>query len=535
MKSWGVFVTAVGFLVGMVLAGIGGISAKTFDFSVNKRANTSKNIDLYWQQTGIGKKELFELISNTKCQSSEKYFLSCVNSIVQVLPAYHLYLSSINGKLESDTKKVFISDLTEKEKLTPFVQMYAHQKNSLIDFESVWSQLLLIENDEKIATLIANGVSGFLSIYKDPHTYILPATYYDEVSSQLERSNLFVGVSFEKINNQIKIRKVTKNSDAEFAGLKNQDVVISIDKKSVEDMNLMDISQILKNSEKNEFLFEISRANQIKKIEIKRRRQSLSHVQFELLKTDKKMALITLTKFNRGACEDISKKMKELDYNNVAGFILDLRDNPGGQLDEAACIAGLFVGINKKIYSVEYFDPVKSNEVVLTTGSLQYTGPLVVMVNSSSASASELLAGALQDYKRAVLVGEVTFGKGTFQEPETWTKNSNVSLFRTQGFYLLPSRKSTQLVGVTPDVEVIEPHQHNRELNTYFHPIQNGNLDFQLKSQLSMTVQKNLKNCNNSQTFDLIDDVILKESIRILSCQGLVSAIATEFNSQEFN
>ena len=97
---------------------------------------------------------------------------------------------------------------------------------------------------------------------------------------------------------------------------------------------------------------------------------------------------------------------------------------------------------------------------------------MTVLINHRSASAAETLSGALQEYKRAALIGRRTFGKGTFQEPEEWILNPKVSLYKTQGYYLLPSRKSTQLLGVTPDIQIPTPKEtERREENLFSNPL----------------------------------------------------------------
>jgi carboxyl-terminal processing protease len=528
----------VGFLVGVVLAGVGGLSAKTRIFSepAVTSAERNKKIEKYWNETGLGEKELFDLISNSNCQSSEKYFIACVNSVAQNLSNQHKYLSDLTGTIEkSDKQNDNEDEISEKQRLSAYTQIYSRQQNQLIDFEKIWKQMLKSEPEESHAYLIANGINAFLSIYKDPHTYILPENYYEEVSSQLERANTFVGVSFEKFKSKTIVRKVFKNSDAERSGLLPFDEVLSINNQSLEALNLVEISQILKDVSPKKFEFEVVRSGERKMVEITRTYQNLNHVQFEVLSGLKNFAVVTLTKFSRGVCEEIANKLKANSDKDISGLVLDLRDNPGGQLDEAACIAGLFLGMNKRTYSVEFFDPLKSNEVVLSTGSLLYTGPLVIATNSASASASELLAGALKDYRRGIIVGEKTFGKGTFQESETWGKNQKVTLFKTQGYYLLPSRSSTQLTGVQPDIEVDEQHLKLREENLYFNPLPNVNGDADAVVKSTMNFADSLEKCLDYSEVITRHDPILQKSLQILSCHRITSLLAQQYNPADFN
>ena len=535
MKPWGtIIVTAFGFLMGLILAGVGVTSAKTY-FLSNKAVE--KKAETYWQDTGLNSKELYQLVSNSNCQSSEKYFLACVNSVIQILPKFHLKLSAQTGQISTSAQASVDDGRSEKENLQPFIKMYEKQNNLLVNFELIWHDLLEKEqSDSSKSYLVGIGINSFLSVYKDPHTYILPSMYFEEVGSKFERSNLFVGLAFEKKQGCILVRKVFKGSDAEAAGLKAKDEVLEINGIKSEQLNLFDISSILKESEAKQFNFKIRRNKITENIEVKRSYKKLNHVLVEKESGLRDYSVVTLTKFSRGVCAEVSKKIKAMTDESIAGMILDLRDNPGGELNEAACLAGLFLGINKKIYSVKYFDPLKSDEVVLTTGSLLYTGPLVVLVNSSSASASELLAGALQDYNRAALVGERTFGKGTFQEGEVWSKNSQITLFRTQGFYLLPSGVSPQLKGITPDLIQEEDRVTQREETTYFNPIMaSSEFKTELGTQSKRTqFASEFKKCLPSLSFSK-EDKILQLGLETLSCHRISSFMAGQYSIDEFN
>ena len=520
--------------MGLILAGVGVTSAKTLLFSSK---HEEKKTETYWADTGLGQKELSQLVSNLNCQSSEKYFLSCINSVIQVLPKYHMELSAENGQISKSNLPSNFDGKSEKENLKPFLHMFETQKSQLVNFETIWSQILETEKSKAMqAQLVGIGINAFLSVYKDPHSYILPSDYFDEVGSKFERSNLFVGISFEKQSTDIFVRKVYKNSDAELAGLKAQDQLLEINGQSAANMNLVDISLILKDGSTKKFQLTIKRNNVAVGIMITRSYKKLNHVLVEKESGLRDYAVVTLSKFSHGVCTEIAKQIKNLSTESISGMVLDLRDNPGGELNEASCIAGLFVGINKKIYAVKYFDPLKVDEVALTTGSLLYTGPLVLLVNSSSASAAELLAGALQEYNRAIVVGERTFGKGTFQEGETWIKNSKITFFRTQGFYLLPSGASPQLKGITPDLLQPENHQNLRESTSYFNPIA-ANHDFDLESkelpkQLRFTSE--FKKCLPTMNYTK-DDLVLKMGLEILACHRISSLMATEYSANEFN
>lgn len=522
MKIWlSSIITAVGFILGFVLAGVGGISAETLDFLKTTSHENIKRIEKYWYETGLSFQDIADLVSNDKCYSSEAYFNACLNSVVENSLRYDLKLSAETGGLVNVDKFERLDEKSEKELLLIYLKKIRH-----IDFNKVLAQLESLEIESKRPILASQVINSFLSVYFDPHTYILPANFYDEVGSKIERSKFFVGVSYEKYNGDFYIRKVSKNSDADIAGLKPNDKVLAINSIKLTGARYADMSNLLRNEELNVLKFTVLRKNRILNIDVRRTYRQLSHVQYHTIVAEKNYGLITLTKFNKGVCSGIADQLPALEKNKIDGLILDLRDNPGGQLDEASCVAGLFLGKNKKAYYVEYFDRSKSNEVVLTSNDQVYDGPLIVLVNSASASASELLAGGLQEYGRALIIGERTYGKGTFQESEEWTLNSKISLFKTQGLYLLPSRNSTQLKGVKPDVELhAEDAPIKREEVAFFNPIKSGAITYGKLKKSEAKQNYIYKSCKNSDSFS-IEDLYITESVRYLSCVHHVAKLA---------
>jgi carboxyl-terminal processing protease len=133
---------------------------------------------------------------------------------------------------------------------------------------------------------------------------------------------------------------------------------------------------------------------------------------------------------------------------------VDLRDNPGGQVEEAACILNLFVDKGQKLFETRYLDLTRKVDVYTAEQNALFRGPMAVLINSGSASASEIIAGSLKDLGRATLVGEKTFGKGTFQDGRLWGSHEKIAIFETEGMYYFPSGWSPQLVGIHPDIAV---------------------------------------------------------------------------------
>lgn len=534
MKSWGILATiAMGFLMGLVLAGIGGISAGLQASSVQNKLQFKK-IEDYWMATDIHKKDLQSVVNNANCYSSEKYFLSCVSSVVTAMQKTKLRLSYSGQVLLADSSHQDLDNFNERENLIPFTKIYKENLYLTFNFESIWKQIIEQSPESSAQYLYALGINGFLSVYRDPHTYILPTAYFNEVSAANERSPYFVGISFDRNEGKTFIRKVFKDSDADRSGIKSNDQVISINGEAVTGLTLSEVSHILKDKNIKTFTFTLKRDGQSYTKVIQRSYRILSQVHSEVVAGIRNVGILQITKFSKGICEDAKKHIQEMSVKNISGgLILDLRDNPGGHLSEAACLAGLFIGENKKIYSIKYFDTIKNNETALTSAQRMYSGPLVVLTNNSSASASEVIAGALQEYHRAVIVGKRTFGKGTFQEIEPWLDKTEISLFKTKGFYLLPSGSSTQFSGVQPDIELADKNDETREDLNYMNPInpQIFNLKFSQKNQSKLP----LNSCVRNGFVPKNDDFFVSEALQVLSCSPVMSALAQMFNPYELN
>lgn len=457
----------MGFILGMVLAGVGGLSAETL-IRHHSKAESTKKIENYWNETGLGIADVEAFVTNEKCGTNNStYYRACLNAIIQGALPLKLKVSESTGLLIESSEE---HDRNLEEMSEAQLIRYYRQLKIKPDFNSGIRTLFNKTEAKRISMLASQLINDFLSIYYDAHSYIVPSSYYSQVASKIERSKYFVGISYERKNGVLLIQKVAKNSDAEQSGLKVRDEIVAINNENLKGVPYSAVSKILKDENARSFAFEIIRNGDRKIINVERSYRMISHVQYNDLNLDKKIGLLTLSKFSKGACSEMTTLLKK---ENPEALVLDLRDNPGGSLGEMACIAGLFLGKDKKAYYSEYLDS-RLNEVVLTSEELIFNGPMTVLVNSRSASASETLAGALKDYNRAVIVGRRTFGKGSFQEPEPWVGNSQISLFKTQGRYLLPSRNSTQGIGLKPNIELTKDFSEMREEDIYFKPVARG-------------------------------------------------------------
>lgn len=503
----------MGFVLGMVLAGVGGLSAETYFFN-SERAENSKKLEKYWAETGLSYSDVISLISNEKCYSSDKYYKACLNALSENLSQYQLTINEETGRVAKSDDRGKFEELSENEALNEYLKIKAK-----VDFDYAIKDFYQFEKADRQPRLSADLINAFMSVYFDPHTYIVPSMYYSQVGSKIERSKYFVGVSYDRRNGEFFVQKVSKNSDADLAGLKLFDKIVSINGRRLKNLSYGQVSQILRDEEAENFKFIVERDSQTLKISFDRSYRMLSHVQFNIISQPHKYGLLTLSKFSKGVCYETSEALKTAQAQNLKGLILDMRDNPGGQLDEASCIAGLFLGKNKKAYYIEYLEESMPNEVVLTSDEQIYSGPLVILVNHRSASAAESLSGALQDYKRGMIVGRRTFGKGTFQEPEDWLMNDKISLFKTQGLYLLPSRNTTQAIGVKPDIELPAAGIESREENYFVNPIRLVKKEYPALKKSELSKNFDWKNCEDKKaSATLSDDLYLRTSLNLMNC-----------------
>lgn len=500
----------------MVLAGVGGLSAKTMlnlnDNFLNPSESTQLS-DKYWYATGLNFNDVRGFISNHKCKGFGSYYKSCLSAVIQNVGAYNLKISPNAGSLIKSSKSDYFEEKSEKE------LMHIFGKGELnINFDEALDVMFAAESESKRPALAGKLINAFMSVYFDPHTYLMPSDFYLEVGSKMERSKYFVGISYQKEKGDFYIRKLAKNSDAELAGFKINDRILSINSFKTKNLRYSEMSSLLKDETAANMQFEILRDQKVMRINMQRSLRQLSYVQYNEIGPDKSYGLLTLGKFSAGACAETAKILKNVNKSRVSGLVVDLRDNPGGQLDEAACIQGLFLGENKKAYYIDYFSSIKPNEVVLTSEKQIYKGPVVVLINSQSASAAELVAGSFQEYGRALAIGERTFGKGTFQEPERWGANSKISLFKTQGYYLLPSRNSTQIEGVKPDVELPSASFGKRESDLFFNPVAVPKFKYE-KTKSALATEKFIySDCDTNKAEALISDLYLQQSLKYLGC-----------------
>lgn len=306
------------------------------------------------------------------------------------------------------------------------------------------------EVDDK--KLIINAIRGMLSGL-DPHSKYLNNIEYQNMKKSLESEYGGLGLELEILEEYILITKPIENSPAEQSGVKKGDKIIAINGVAVQGKEESKKRRMLTGPVGETVELTILR-NNIKdalSIVVKRDIIQLKSVSYRLISPT--IGLLKISSFSDGTVKLATKAIEDMDKEgDLQGLILDLRDNPGGLLDAAIGIVDLFI-TKGVIVSTDSRDKKIRDEYFAHDSDLIKGKPIVVLVNGLSASASEIVAGALQDYKRAVIVGEQTFGKGSVQNI-IMLEDNLTALRLTTSQYFTPLDRSIQARGIVPDIEV---------------------------------------------------------------------------------
>lgn len=497
----------------------------SLSLSRSKSSDTSKvkSVEDYWAETGLGPAALEDLIQDGTCASSQRYFLACANSILTIANRYNLTLTT-SGELVPVDANMSADMSSEKKQLEVWKNFFNENTSAAtrLSFLKIWNQLQKkFISEKQQAMMIGLGLNGFISVFRDPHTYLMPVAMFKEVVSKADNLTSSLGITLGRSNGQYVVRKVMEGSAAKTSGVVKGDVLVEINGQKVRGLLQARISELLKGDIGATVVVKALRNGERMKFKMVRTEITVPTVSTRVIDGIKPIAVIGINKFAKGACEKTKEAIGIVTRAQVRGLLLDLRDNPGGQMEEAACIASLFVGGDKKIYELRYLDPGKKSEEVYGGEEKIFNKPMAVLVNAGSASASEIVAGALRDLNRAVLVGERTFGKGSFQEGEYWTQNKKVALFETKGFYYLPSGRSPQMKGLAPDVVVnFDNISVGREEDQFVNPLHAPERAVR-KTRMAMSTS----DCLEMEDSSSKEDAQLSKARQVLFCSKPVAGV----------
>lgn len=290
--------------------------------------------------------------------------------------------------------------------------------------------------------MVTNSIKAMLKSL-DPYTVYYPESEMEDVKLMTTGEYAGIGSVISKKGDDVIIREPYKNSPAAKAGLLPGDVILAIDGNSAKGKNTEDVSTMLKGQPGKEILIKIQREYQDKPMEIKAIREKIQipSVPFYGLVNDS-TGYIYLTSFTDKSANDVRTAVIELKNKGAQSMILDLRGNSGGLLDQAVEIVNYFVPKNSKVVSTKGKVKQWDKEYKAEKNPIAPDIPLVVLIDRGSASASEIVSGALQDLDRAVLIGERSFGKGLVQTVRDLAYNTKLKV--TTAKYYIPSGRCIQ-------------------------------------------------------------------------------------------
>jgi len=389
-------------------------------------------------------------------------------------------------------------------------------------FASIKSDYVEDIDDE---TILKNAIKGMLSGL-DPHSNYLDETGYKHLKEGTSGEFGGLGIEVAMEDGLIKVISPIDDTPAQRAGIQPGDLIFRIDDKPVKDMDLDESVKMMRGKPGSEIKLSILRDKQEKPliITLKRAIIKVKSVKFRLL--DKNYAYIRISSFQSRTSEQLEKAIQSLrqssknENQSLKGLILDLRNNPGGVLNSSVAVADTFLNKGLIVYTKGRIKDSKL-KFSATHGDMLKGAPIVVLVNSGSASASEIVAGALQDHKRAIIMGSDTFGKGSVQTIKPLTTTTAIKL--TTARYYTPSGRSIQAEGIVPDITLANISLKKSEHDSFVQIKESdlkGHLEQSDKTQKKKSPKKEK---SNKYTTEAETDYGLHEALNLLKGMNILN------------
>lgn len=300
-------------------------------------------------------------------------------------------------------------------------------------------------------TLLEYAISGMLNSL-DPHSAYLKSEALNELKNNTQGHFGGLGVEVEIDNGQLRVISPIDNSPASKAGIQSGDVIIAIDEHPLIDTNLSDAVEKMRGELGSKVKLEIRREGQSKPLVFNLERAEIPLVSVRAKLIGSSIAYLRISQFQDNTFDEMKNELKKLQRKSrLKGLVLDLRNNPGGILGAAIDIVDAFI-TKGRIVSTKGRTGSSNSSFKAKKATLVGNIPMVVLINGGSASASEIVAGALQDHQRAVILGTQSFGKGSVQTILPITESKAIKL--TTARYFTPKGRSIQAKGISPDIYV---------------------------------------------------------------------------------
>ncbi|HYE35850.1 S41 family peptidase [Methylocaldum sp.] len=361
--------------------------------------------------------------------------------------------------------------------------------------------------------LLEDAIRGMLAGL-DPHSAYLDQEQYNELKVGTTGQFGGLGIEVGMENGFVKVIAPIDDTPAQKAGIKAGDLIIRLDDKPVKGMSLNDAVKLMRGEPGSEIVLTVVRegVEQPLKIKIVRDVIKVKSVKSRLL--EEGYGYLRITSFQSKTGDNVVEAVSELKKNgDLKGVVLDLRNNPGGVLNAAVAVSDAFLENGLIVYTDGRVEDAKMR-FSATPNDILNGAPIVVLINSGSASASEIVAGALQDHKRAIIMGEKTFGKGSVQTILPTSNGGAVKL--TTARYYTPSGRSIQAEGIAPDVPISKV-KLEMAAQSEFAPIKEADLVNHLGNGNEKPLKKDeIKGEDKSEEALALQDYPLNEALNLL-------------------
>jgi len=392
------------------------------------------------------------------------------------------------------------------------------------------SRAYVEEVDDK--ALLEKAIKGLLSEL-DPHSAFLDADSFNDLQETTTGNYGGLGIEIGRQDGVIKVVTPMDDTPASRAGILPGDLIIELDGQTVRSLGVNQAVDVMRGEPGSEVTLTVLREGESQPIEVTLVREviNVSSVRSRLLEPG--FGYLRIAQFQADTGAEAGEAIAKMnDLTPLKGLVLDLRNNPGGVLQAAVAVSDLFLNQGTIVYTEGRLDP--ANMVYEATGrTLMPDLPLVVLINEGSASASEIVAGALQDHRRALLLGTATFGKGSVQTVLPLTNEKAIKL--TTALYFTPNGRSIQAEGIQPDLRVerstVTRVRSNpfavqeKDLPGHLSAPEGTQSSEQSKPDLSAKAQDNLAGWN--EDFQLTEALNLLKGLNILSAASAMPSAVT--------
>ncbi len=344
-----------------------------------------------------------------------------------------------------------------------FENSYVFSKNDLYEKIDLFGEVL--ENIQKDyvddidqVEIMDSAINGVLQSL-DPYSAYMSPDLFKEMQTDTRGEFGGLGIEIGMEAGVVKVISPIDDTPAEKAGIKAGDYIVKIGNEQVQGKSLMEAVKLMRGPVGTSIELTVRRKNEKKPLEFNIKRQiiEVKSVNSEIISKKENIGYVRLKSFNENSDNQFLKSLKKFEKNQkIKGYVIDLRNNPGGLLTQAINITDFFLD-DGEIVSTKGRKISETRKFFAKRGDEIKGKPIVVLINNGSASAAEILAGALKDHKRAIILGENSYGKGSVQSIIPLTNGGGMRL--TISKYYLPSGKSISEVGVTPDIFVEEENE----------------------------------------------------------------------------